>query len=81
MSRFKLLLLMLCCNKIFSQYSNNLSYCRAYYNNEKVIATTEDQFHLELNFKKNLSIFSNFNNSQINMLHPLGAFNNENEVI
>ena len=78
MSRFKLLLIMLCCNKTFSQNSSNLGYARSYYNNEKVISTTEDKILLEFILKKKLSIFSNFNNSQVILLNPLEAFNNEN---
>ena len=78
MSRFKLLLLMLCCNKTFSQNSSNLDYARTFYNNENVISTTEDKFQLEFNLKRKLSVFSNFNNSQVILLNPLEAFNNEN---
>lgn len=75
MSRYQFFILMLCVCKVFCQNKNSLNYERSYNTNADVVSTVKDELKLELGFKKGFSLFSSYSNTRIDLLNPLGDFN------
>jgi hypothetical protein len=75
----ELLSVLLLCATAYSQTEkeNYISYNRMYYNNKEIISTVNDAFKLKMDFKNDISLYSNFSIINLKMHNQVGYFNDK----